>query len=234
MWPSSLPRQGHDGGEKNTSAGLAVRQNAAFPTAHHGPPRPLRLGLPPAAAPPRWMLRPSMPALSAGRRGPRHQGARGSPSRRAPRRCRGRRTRTFCLSLRPSLVSTWPLVAVARTRAARRRCAHRGPRRRLRWPPAAAALARGRAPRPCCGPRRPPGPWPVLALPASAAALDGARAGRRPPGPLPARAPRQRRGPRWRSRRPPAAVALTLARAPAVRAPSRSRRLCSFFCCCRG
>jgi hypothetical protein len=187
MWPSSLPRHGHDGGEKNTrhnggekntSAGLAGRQNAAFPTAHHGPPRllhPLRPGLPPAAALPAGCCGPSVPALSARRHDPRHQGVRGRPSRQAPRRCRGRRTRTSRLSLRPSPVSTWPLVtaAVARTRAPRRRCARRGPRRRLRWPLAAAALA--------CGRGESPQLSPVLALPAGdapAAALAGACAGR--------------------------------------------------------
>ena len=64
MWPSSLPRHGHDGGEKNTSARLAGRQNAAFPTAHHGPPcplHPLRPGLPPAAALPAERCGPPCP-----------------------------------------------------------------------------------------------------------------------------------------------------------------------------
>ena len=36
MWPSSLPRHGHDGGEKNTSAGLAGSWGAR--TLHSPPP----------------------------------------------------------------------------------------------------------------------------------------------------------------------------------------------------
>jgi len=65
----------------------------------------------------------------------------------------------------------------------------------------AAALARGRAPRPCRGPRRPPGPWPLP------------------------RAPRPRHGPRRRSRWPPAAGVLACSLSPPAPRPSMALAL---------